>query len=376
MPDALKHRLDATAVRRIADGLRHAWPAFPVDDFTRRCLDGLDELALAARAAHIADAMRATLPTDYAEAVGHVVAALGPPVDADAPNPDAFTWWPHACFVQRHGLAPADLEASMRAHEAVTRRFTAEFAMRPFLARHPQASWRRLHAWAGSDDPHLRRLASECTRARLPWAVQLPALRHEPQPTLALLERLRDDPVRYVQRSVANNLNDLSRDHAALVLATCTRWWSDGGEGRRWIVRHALRTLLRRGDARALALLGAGEPPRVELRAVTWLPARPCVGGTLRLRWQLASTHDAPQALRVDLRLQPPDGAPAKARVFRVRTPAPLPPRGVLDQALTLSFRPMTTRRHHPGPHRVWLQVNGCDHALATFELAADGPAR
>jgi 3-methyladenine DNA glycosylase AlkC len=373
MPEALKHRLGPAAVRRIAAGLRQAWPAFPADAFEARCLDGGDDRELSARAVHIADTMRAMLPPDYREAVRVVIAALGPPVDPEAPNPDAFTWWPHACFVERHGLDEAHLDDSKAAHEAVTRRFTAEFALRPFLARHPDATWRWLHDWAGHDDVHLRRLASECTRARLPWARQVAALRHEPQRTLALLERLRDDPARYVQRSVANNLNDLSRDHPDRVLATCTRWWADGGDNRRWIVRHALRTLLKRGDPQALALLGAGAAPRLDLRQVSWQPQRPQVGGTLRLRWQLASTHDAPQALRVDLRLQPPDGVATRPRVFRVRTVTPLPPGGTLDQGLTLSFEPMTTRRHHPGVHRVWLQINGHDLPLGTFELAAAG---
>ncbi len=323
MPEALKHRLGPAAVRRIAAGLRQAWPAFPADAFEARCLDGGDDRELSARAVHIADTMRAMLPPDYREAVRVVIAALGPPVDPEAPNPDA--------------------------------------------------TWRWLHDWAGHDDVHLRRLASECTRARLPWARQVAALRHEPQRTLALLERLRDDPARYVQRSVANNLNDLSRDHPDRVLATCTRWWADGGDNRRWIVRHALRTLLKRGDPQALALLGAGAAPRLDLRQVSWQPQRPQVGGTLRLRWQLASTHDAPQALRVDLRLQPPDGVATRPRVFRVRTVTPLPPGGTLDQGLTLSFEPMTTRRHHPGVHRVWLQINGHDLPLGTFELAAAG---
>lgn len=168
-------------------------------------------------------ALHRYLPNDYPTAVQILVASLGVELPAEAGMfKDAWYLMPVAHFVEEYGVAhPHD---SLRALNAITRRHTGEFAIRPFIVHHYDLTLATLHEWASSDSPHVRRLVSEGTRPRLPWASRLPRFIADPTPALSLLEKLRDDPARYVQKSVANHLNDIAKDHPDLVLDTVTRW--------------------------------------------------------------------------------------------------------------------------------------------------------
>ena len=172
---------------------------------------GLEALELMDRGRHVMRAMRTHLPQDPAEAIGILERSLGPPLDGTEGHGMApFRYLPHVLFVATHGLRC--FEASMRAQHALTQRFTAEFSVRPFLEAEPARTLARLTAWTRDPSPHVRRLVSEGTRPRLPWAGRLRAFQRDPTPTLALLERLKDDPHPYVRRSVANHLNDIGKD--------------------------------------------------------------------------------------------------------------------------------------------------------------------
>ena len=172
----------------------------------------------------------------------------------------AFLYMPHLFFVARHGLD--HFEDSMRAQYALTQRFTAEYSIRAFLEKHPEATLARLREWAADPSQHVRRLVSEGTRPRLPWAPRLRAFQKDPRPVLELLELLKDDPELYVRRSVANNLNDIGKDHPALLTAVAKRWLRGATPERRWIVDHALRSAVKRADAGALGALGYGARPK------------------------------------------------------------------------------------------------------------------
>ena len=164
---------------------------------------------------------------------------------------------PHCFFVAEYGLD--HFEPSMQAHYQLTQRFTAEFSIRPFLIKHTEATLARLRQWARDPNEHVRRLVSEGTRPRLPWASRLPAFQADPAPVLALLELLKDDPALYVRRSVANNLNDIGKDHPRVLMQTAQRWMRDATPERAWVVRHALRWAVKQGDPAALKVLGFGK---------------------------------------------------------------------------------------------------------------------
>lgn len=362
-PRPLKDLLGPAAVRTLAAELTRAAPSFDAAAFTRTATHGLAALELAARARHIADALHAHLPQPFARAARVLQASLAP-VGATG----NMRYWPHACFVQTYGLAAADFDVAMALQADITRRFTAEWSIRAFLVAHPARTYAQLERWAGDPDVHLRRLASEGSRPRLPWAPRLAAYVRDPAPVLALLDRLVDDPERYVQRSVANSLGDIAKDHPARAIATAARWLAAATPSRTWIVRHGLRLLIKQGDPGALALIGAGAPPEVDVvrRA---LPPRCRLGDTITLAVDLVSRSAAAQTLEVDLAVHyvKADGS-RRPKVFKLRRLA-LAPQATVALRREVSFADLSTRTHYPGRHPVELRVNGRPYPLGEVDV-------
>ena len=210
MAEALKHLLDAAAVRSAGRHLARVSTAFDRERFERLALVGLDEREFKARARHIADALQATLPQDFARAADVLEASLAP-VDGSGDGLAGWIVWPLSEFIARRGLD--DPGRALAALHAMTQRFTAEWAIRPFIERHPALTFATLERWTRDPSPQVRRLCSEGTRPRLPWGSVLRNLIDDPSPTLPLLQALHDDPSEDVRRSVANHLNDIGRDH-------------------------------------------------------------------------------------------------------------------------------------------------------------------
>lgn len=372
MAETLKARYGPEVPRRIAAMVERVHPAFDAHRFVAQALDGYDGLELMGRARRIALALDAHLPADFGAALRVVLRSAREPVPA-APD-DAlasFVYLPHTLWLAARGLG--HLDASAAAMRELTQRFSCEFAVRPFLDRHPQAMLAVLARWVDDPSPQVRRLVSEGTRPRLPWAPRLQAFGRDPAPVLALLERLRDDPDEAVRRSVANHLNDLGRADPDRLVALCARWAQGAPPARLRLVRHALRTLVKRGDPRALAVLGYPGRARVRLQDVTIAPARPRIGARVTISFVLASTARAPQRILVDLRVSYAGrGGAERPKVFKLAT-AELAAGGRLALRKGLSLRQMSTRTHHPGRHRVEALVNGQAVEVGAFDLL---PAR
>jgi 3-methyladenine DNA glycosylase AlkC len=296
-----------------------------------------------------------------------LLASLGPPLErTEELGLEVFLYLPHTVYVMEQGLD--HFEASMRAQHALTQRFTAEFSIRPFLERSPRETLTRLRQWTRDDSPHVRRLVSEGTRPRLPWAPRLRAFQKDPRPVLALLELLKDDPVLYVRRSVANNLNDIGKDHPDLLLDTCERWMEDASEKRRWLLRHALRSLVKKGNPRALLLLGyEGESP-LEVKASS-LPTSVRLGESVRIELAIANPSKKRQKALVDFAIHfVKASGPPRPKVFKGGK-VDLPPGSSVLLAKNISFANLTTRRHYPGLHRVDALVNGHASDLGSFTV-------
>lgn len=253
--------LGPEAVDCLAHNLRLAWPQFQAEAFREQALCGLEGLALLERGRHLAQALRLFLPERFAEAAALLVRSLTPPLrETEGLGLGVFFYLPHVRFVAEYGLDPAHnggqdpFEAALSAQYELTRRFSAEFSLRPFLERWPERTLARLQEWTRDPDPHVRRLCSEGTRPRLPWAPRLAAFARVPSLALPLLEALKDDPSPYVRRSVANHLGDLAKEQPAWVFALCERWLAGASPERRALLRHALRHPARRGVEEALRL--------------------------------------------------------------------------------------------------------------------------
>ena len=355
----LKELLNADVLARIGRVAAQAHPAFDQRAYLAMAREGLDELSIMQRMSRAADSLRAFLPADYPRALKAVrrMAPLLPGGFADMVLPE---------FVGRHGLD--HFELSLEALRELTPHSSAEFALRPFLERDPDAVLALATRWAEDANEHVRRLASEGTRPRLPWARRLPLLAAEPQRTRPILEKLQADPSDYVRRSVANHLNDISKDHPDWVLDLLESWPTQETETK-WITKHALRNLIKAGHPRALQLVGATLGAKVRLGSFEVSPAALRLGQTLQLNATLVSTARQPQRLVIDYAIHyVKKSGDSSRKVFKLRT---LELDGQAQVALSKSqtIADFTTRTHYPGRHRVELLVNGLTVAQGHFDL-------
>jgi len=354
--------------RAIAGMVKAVHPRFDTDAFLQDALKGYEALALMPRGKHIARALQRHLPAAYPDALEILLESAG---QAHRRDPGlslaSFLFLPHTVFVAEFGLE--HFELSMQAQHALTQRFTAEFSIRPFLLKHTGATLDRLMDWTHDPSEHVRRLVSEGTRPRLPWASRLPAFQRDPMPVLALLERLKDDPALYVRRSGANNLNDIGKDHPGLLADTASAWLKNATPERQWVVQHALRSAVKRGEPGALAALGFGAGADVLIDQTRIAPQSALIGGKVTVAFEVTNNTTQQQRVLVDFAVHyiKANGA-SRAKVFKLKQLdlAPHETQGVSKQ---ISLAEMTTRKHYPGLHRVDVILNGRNQLLGSFDL-------
>ncbi|WP_236568048.1 MULTISPECIES: DNA alkylation repair protein [unclassified Nocardiopsis] len=349
--------------------LQKVLPDFDTPGYAAQVDRRVTGLELKDRVLVLAEGLRSRLPVDYPEALELLRGTLG---DELPEGRGMFTasWFlmPVARYAEEYGLDhPAE---SLDFLEAVTRCHTAEYTVRPFLVRHREATMERFGKWALDSSRNVRRLASEGLRPRLPWARGLPFLVEDPSPALKVLETLRADPSGYVRTSVANNLNDISRDHPATVLETARRWSRESPlPETAWIVRHALRTLVRRGDQEALAVLGNTGGEHVRVRGLSVRPAALRLGDALTLRFAVENTDTRAHRVTVDYVVHHVRAHGRRVpKVFKL-SEVYLAPGQVRHMEKTHRIRKIQTRQHYPGEHLVDVRVNGLPAGTDGFEL-------
>ncbi|MDP4924044.1 MAG: DNA alkylation repair protein [Limnohabitans sp.] len=363
MATDLKHMLSLDAAHQLCELLAAAGATVHRGQWQKAMGPDFEALGLMDRGRRLAQVMATCLPPDFARAAPLLVRAMGRPMGLDKHGeptasgdvPSSFFYLPHSMYIASHGLH--HLPEALHAQHALTQRFTAEFSLRPFLQQHPDATLAHLALWA--------------TRPRLPWAARLPDFVRDPTPVLPLLARLRDDPSAYVRRSVANHLNDIGKDHPELLTGTARQWLDDAPvpATRQSLLRHALRTAIKRGDVQALALFGHGQVSPLQIHSASISPSTARIGESVTLRCQLHNpTAQAASAL-------------ADWRVFYVKANGTLSPKVFKGSTVqveahssvviekTLSLRQMSTRTHHPGRHTVEIALNGHAHPIGHFDL-------
>jgi 3-methyladenine DNA glycosylase AlkC len=372
MAEPLKNYYGPDVPARIARMIKEVDSGFDEDAFLADALDGYQALELTPRARQIAQALGRHLPQDYERAIEILIASLGPKLQAaELTGIDVFVYLPHVFFIAEFGVD--HFEASMRAQYELTQRFSAEYSIRVFLERYLQQTLGRLHEWAFDSNVHVRRLVSEGTRPRLPWAPRLRAFQDDPRPVLELLELLKDDPDLFVRRSVANNLNDIGKDNPAALIETCRRWMKDASPQRSWLVRHALRSAVKRGEPEALEILGFLPATGVQVRDIHIAPAVASIGDSITFTVELSNDGSATKQLLIELRVHfvKANGKPTP-KVFALKELV-LRPNGSVQLSKTISLAQHTTRTHYPGQHRVEVLVNGRPSATSVFDIVAEG---
>lgn len=362
MPTLLKDYYDRPFLRRLAAALATEAPAFDGDGFVRATLAaGWADLALKQRMRRISTLLGQRLPGAYAAQLGVL--------ERIAPQFTGLTALLFPDFVEVHGLAtPA---RSLKALARFTRYSSSEFAIRPFLVRDVDGTMAQMRRWATDDNEHVRRLASEGCRPRLPWGMALPVFKRDPRPVLEVLERLKADPSDYVRRSVANNLNDIAKDHPDVLLDVARRWHGVHQDTDR-LLKHACRTLLKRGDSAALALFGFDSAVEAEVRRFALSATRLAIGDRLGFTFEVRHHAAGPVTLRLEYAVEfaRPAGRTYR-KVFQIgeRELAP----GWHAFARRHAFLDLSTRTHHPGVHRLTVLVNGRAAAAATLALRLAG---
>lgn len=380
MPEPFKNLFNCVLINALACHLQRA--AMDIFDFDRegfveRAASGLESLELKARSRQVTQALCEYLPADFAVACEILLKALHPEEDAplseQVMNEYGVRGWaimPMADFVAHNGLQYFDLSLNTLAQ--MTKRFSAEFAVRPFIIHDLERAEAYLQKWAGDQNVHVRRLASEGARPRLPWGAQIPALIENPQPTLPVLEVLRDDPSDYVRKSVANHLNDIAKDHPHIVVQVAKRWLEGAPLARQRLIRHACRTLIKQGNVDIMRVLGYS-PAQLGNVQFSLSSSTVEIGGVLELQLSVSNAHST-QALLLDyiMHFRLANGRLGK-KVFKWKSLTL-----AAGETITLCkqhvFRPITTRTLYPGMHKVQLQLNGLIVAEQSFSLCPSVP--
>jgi len=360
MAAPLKDNFDRPTVELLAERFDRLHDGFDSHAFTSSLLDEFPSLELKDRINLIADRLAHDLPADYEAALAMVVQVA---VD----GVDGWAAWPLCSFVERHGVASP--VPSLEAMPALTKRWSCEFAIRPFLDDHLELTLEYLRQWVLDSDEAVRRLPSEGTRPLLPWGPKVAALTNDPQIGLEFLNALRHDESEAVRRSVANHLNDVAKAEPDLVVSVLAQWSDETYPVDERMVRHALRTLVKNGHPGALSLLGYETDPAVDVTEFACQPSRVSLGDQVTLTAQLTSTSEQEQLLVIDFVIHHVKASGATStKVFKWKTEQ-LAAGETIHLSKRRRIQTATTRRYHAGEHRVDLQVAGQVLASTHFDL-------
>ncbi len=363
----LKDMYNRPLLERVGAEVVQACPTFDQGAFLAFVFDeGWPGLELKQRIRHIAHGLRRFLPPQYPEALAALVDTVRRMTARDGERM-TFEWGIFPDFVEAFGIDAPDI--SIPALETLTRLASAEFAVRPFLLRYPERMYPQMLAWSKHSSPMVRRLASEGFRPRLPWGMGVPGLKKDPSPILPVLERLKNDPAETVRRSVANNLNDISKDHPALALRLAAEWLNHSAETD-WVVRHACRGLLKKGNPEALRLFGfeAGQSSVAveDLRCTD----RVRIGERFNFSFSVVNTGTQSENIRIEYAIDYLTSTGKISRkVFKIKEfELEAGTRLAFDKSQR--FQDFTTRKHYAGTHRIDIVVNGNALAGREFEVA------
>jgi len=359
MAEELKHWFDTAFFEDLAVAIAHHLPDFDRHGFTRMTTHGLDQLELKQRMTRTVEACRSHLPDDYRQAVG-ILKALAPRYEGK------FQGMFCSEYVGRYGLD--DFDFSLDALAYFTTFSSAEFGIREYLRNDFERTLEVMKTWAASDNHHHRRLASEGSRPRLPWSFRIPQLISDPSPTHPILERLNTDDSETVRRSVANHLNDISKDHPETMLDWVNAW-DRTDERTGWIVKHSARGLLKKGHPRAFGLFGFEAEPAIETASLNVDRPAVAIGDDITFSFTLGSLKNRPQKLAVDYSVHyVKKSGKTSPKVFKLKE-IELGLGASETLGRRISLRNLSTREHHPGTHHIEMIVNGRSVGVVSFDV-------
>lgn len=359
MPEPLKNEFNEAFVNKLGDLLAERDESFNLDGFVCAIInDRWEDRELKARMRHITNMVHAHSSLEYPDQLNTMTQ-----ISSHFGGLSGMTF---PDFVEVYGLD--HLEESMKALKEMTKHSSSEFAIRPFIVKYQNEVMKAMLEWSRDDNEHVRRLASEGCRPRLPWAMALPEFKKDPSLILPILENLKADESLYVRKSVANNINDITKDNPEVALALCEKWYGNNAHTN-WIVKHGLRNLLKKGNKRALQIIGFDDSARVEVLSLQLSQNKVKLGDSMNIEFQISNLESSIAYAKVGyvVSYQKANGS-LSDKIFHVAE-REFNPEESISFKKKLSFKDLTTRKHHAGLHKIGVLVNGKKLAEKAFEL-------
>ncbi len=359
MAEPLKEMFNLKFYKRLAEEFGSVYGGFPVEQFVREVTEDLEPLSLNERMRRCSIILKKHLPENFEQSI-KIMSDVIPRLDR------GYTTLLFPDFVGLYGTS--HFEVSMEALKYFTTFGSSEFAIRVFLKKDFEKTLSVMHNWAEDKDPHVRRLASEGSRPRLPWSFKLDEIIKNPKHTIPILERLKSDPELYVRKSVANHLNDVSKEHPDTVLELLNQW---KGQSRNtdWVIKHGARTLLKKGDQRVLDVFGVSQSKHLIIKDFVLVNEHVNMGKELSFTFTIENQDHKPINARIEFGMyfRKKDGSLSQ-KVFKISEKlfSGQESHGWLK---TYSFRPITTRVYHPGIHEISIIINGKESERKQFTL-------
>jgi len=359
----MKNLINPKVIREVAQAIKSVYNDFDIDSFFANIINDIwDKLELMQRCRAVCTGFREFLPKCYATAVD-ILMQVATLIE------EGFVLEAFTLYVANYGLDENNWDKSIAALALFTQHFTSEFAVRPFIVKYENRMMAQMLEWSKSGNEHLRRLSSEGCRPALPWAMGLPKYKLDPSPILPILENLKADESLYVRKSVANNLNDISKTHPELVLKVANLWYGNNHKTN-WIIKHGLRTLLKKSNPKALAIFGLGNADAVEVSDFVLDNVSIAWGGSITFSFVITAKTDTKTRLEYAIDYMKANGKQSR-KVFQI-SEIPLKQSQVKNYTRRHSLANHSTRKHYAGTHAVTLIVNGQERGTLGFELAKE----
>jgi 3-methyladenine DNA glycosylase AlkC len=366
----LRNTYNVRVCKLLAIRIKKKYKQFNDKGFIQGIAKEIDALSFGDRSVLIRKNLKKYLPDDPAKAIQIIIDSLGPELVLEPGKTewDSFINVSLSEFIMDVGMDPENFDLSMKALYELTKRCSSENAIRPFIRKYPKKTFVYLNKWIKDENVHPRRLVSEGTRPRLPLSSPLRDFIKDPTPIIPFLEVLKDDPELYVRRSVANNLNDISKDNPTIVVAVLKKWKKNASANRMWVIRHALRTLLKRGNKDALLLLGYGDA-KVELESLKVETPHVGVGEHLCFTAMLHSLADQDLMIDYAIHFVKANGK-HRDKVFKLAKKKVKKGEKLILKKRHL-VKQMSTRKHYAGEHLLELIVNGKRMGRGNFDVSS-----
>jgi 3-methyladenine DNA glycosylase AlkC len=363
MAEPLKNIYSKAFIDELTAALKKAYPILDTNRFTKLVFSkDWPEKELKQRMRHIAETMKQVLPENFNEAVAVIIRCIEM-LRENRPGEMYFEYMFFPDFIELYGME--ELETSITAMEKITQFTSAEFAVRPFLINYPERMKEQMYRWSSHPHPMVRRLSTEGFRPRLPWAMAVPYLKKDPAVILPVLEKLKEDESETVRRSVANNLNDIAKDHPEIVLRLIAEWNGKSKETD-WVIRHGSRSLLKRGNKGALKHFGLEEAKGVKIENLKTEKKKIKIGNTLHFSFSLFVKNETKLRIEYGIDFVKANGKTSR-KIFKLSEG--VYEKGSFELKRKQSFKDFTTRKHYPGKHTVAILINGKEMAIIEFIL-------